>query len=188
MTPSTYTTTIKSGRGNRHGVVSEITAFMSVQPGEADALRAGLRRFHQRVRQAPWEVIVKIGIVDMRHAVFDDGTRLLWITAFDTDWDPYIDDAVAIIGIDSWKDWLQHTVEYARSLESFRDSATVKRTLQAAQVPADGFYRAVPDLTLGQVQKARRVKEAFDRVLDDPRAAEVLQHPVLKPLLDEAAD
>ena len=29
---------------------------------------------------------------------------------------------------------------------------------------------------------------AFQQVLDDPEAAEALQHPALQPLLDEAAD
>jgi hypothetical protein len=32
------------------------------------------------------------------------------------------------------------------------------------------------------------VGEGFQQVLDDPEAAEALQHPALKPLLDEAAD
>ena len=39
-----------------------------------------------------------------------------------------------------------------------------------------------------QVLKALAVNEAFQRVLDDPAAAEALQHPALKPLLDKAAD
>jgi hypothetical protein len=32
------------------------------------------------------------------------------------------------------------------------------------------------------------VNEAFQQVLDDPDAAEALQHPALKPLLEQAAD
>jgi hypothetical protein len=32
------------------------------------------------------------------------------------------------------------------------------------------------------------VFKAFQQVLDDPEAAEALQHPALRPLLDEAAD
>ena len=56
--------------------------------------------------------MVKFGLVDMRHVIFDDDTRLCWITAFDTDWDPYIDDSVTTLGIDTWVDWAQHTVEF----------------------------------------------------------------------------
>jgi hypothetical protein len=32
------------------------------------------------------------------------------------------------------------------------------------------------------------VYEAFEQVLDGPDAAEALQHPALKPLLEQAAD
>ena len=42
--------------------------------------------------------------------------------------------------------------------------------------------------TVKEIRKALRVNEAFKRVLDDPGAAEALQHPALKPLLDEAAE
>ena len=39
-----------------------------------------------------------------------------------------------------------------------------------------------------EVRKAQRVNAAFQQVLDHPDAGEALQHPALKPLLDEAAD
>ena len=186
MTESAFATTRKSGKGMSHGVVSELTAFLTVKPGETEQLRAGLERFHARVRTAPWDYLVKIGIVDMRHIIFDNDTRLCWITAFDTDWDPYIDDSVNTLGLHTWIDWAQHTVEY--DPEVLTGPAGVKVWIQGAQIPADGFFRAVPDMTLGEVRKAERVRAAFDRVLDDPRAAEALQDPTLKPLLDEAAD
>jgi hypothetical protein len=185
MSQTTYTTTVKSGKGTRHGVVSELTAFLTIKPGEADAMRAALLRFHERVRNAPWDVIQKIGIVDMKHVIFDDDTRLSWNTAFDTDWDPYIDDSFAILGSEMWTDWVQHAVGY--NPEDWTNSPTIKQFLQSAQVPATGFYRAIPDLTLGQIKEAQRVKEAFEKVLDTPGAAEALQNPVLKPLLDVAA-
>ena len=42
--------------------------------------------------------------------------------------------------------------------------------------------------TVKEVRKAQRVNAAFQQVLDHPDAGEALQHPALKPLLDEAAD
>jgi hypothetical protein len=39
-----------------------------------------------------------------------------------------------------------------------------------------------------EIVKAQRLQEAFQQVLDDPGAAEALQHPALKPLLEQAAD
>lgn len=182
---SEVTITKKSGKGASHGVVSELSAFISVKPGHAEELHQALGRFHAKARAADFKTAQKIGIQDMRHVIFDNGTRLCWITAFDTDWDPYIDDAVAILGVDSWKDWLQHTVEYEEEIAA--SGASIKKFLQAAQVPASGFYRAIPELTLAEIKKGQQLKQAFEQVLDDPAAAEALQQPALKPLLEQAA-
>ena len=40
-----------------------------------------------------------------------------------------------------------------------------------------------PGVTTTEIKQALRVQAAFQRVLDDPDAAEALQHPALKPLL-----
>lgn len=56
-----------------------------------------------------------------------------------------------------------------------------------AQVTAGGYARNYPG-TVKEIRKALRVGDSFQQVLDDPKAAEALQHPALKPLLDEAAD
>ena len=39
-----------------------------------------------------------------------------------------------------------------------------------------------------EIRKAQRVNTAFQQVLDHPQAAEILQHPALQPLVDEAGD
>ena len=56
------------------------------------------------------------------------------------------------------------------------------------QIPASGYYNAVSYMTHTEIRKAQLVYEAFQQVLDDPDAAEALQHPALKPLLEQAAD
>jgi len=48
------------------------------------------------------------------------------------------------------------------------------------------FICAYPEPTVKQVWRALAVSAAFDQVLDNPDAAEPLQHPALKPLLDLA--
>jgi hypothetical protein len=185
MSHNSYTTTVGFGKGLRHGVVSELSAFLTIKPGEADDLRAALVRLHERLRKAPWDYIRQIGVHDMRHVIYENDTRLLWATEFDTDWDPYIDDALALIGVDSFGDWLQHTVGWDDIDHS--SSQAIKRYVQSAQVPATCYYQAIPDMALGQIRKAQRITAAFEKVLDTPGAAEALQNPVFTPLLDEAA-
>ena len=41
----------------------------------------------------------------------DNSSRLLLLTSFETDLDPYTKDAVTLIGVEHWIDWMQHTVE-----------------------------------------------------------------------------
>ena len=64
----------------------------------------------------------------------------------------------------------------------------IKEFLTANQVTASDFYMTYPGVTVKEIQKALRVQTAFQQVLDDPDAAEALQHPALKPLLEQAAD
>jgi hypothetical protein len=66
--------------------------------------------------------------------------------------------------------------------------AGLRSFLQARQVPATGYFNALSYLTHPEIQKAYRLYQAFQQVLDDPAGAAALQaSPALKPLLDQAA-
>ncbi len=67
------------------------------------------------------------------------------------------------------------------------DMAALQAFILGAEQTAVAYARNYGG-TVKEIRKAQRVNEAFQRVLDDPAAAEALQHPALKPLLDEAAD
>lgn len=186
-TQETVVLTKKSGKGLHHGVVSEVSAYFHVKPGHEAELRAAIDRFQGRLHNAPPEHIQRFGLQDMRHVIFDSGTRLNWATSFDTDWDPYIDDSVQTLGLKTWYDWFQHCEECP---ENFLDlgSAPLKAFIQSGQVQAAGFFKTISDKTIGELGKAVRVQQALDKVLEQPEASTLLQHPALKPLLDEAAD
>lgn len=203
----------KSGKGLRDGVVSELFTIWDVKPGHEEELRAATERLATTLKNAPVELNVETGLRDERHVIFDGGKRMVWATTFETDWDPYVEDAIMRIGLDNFTDWTQHTTaaddwwawireaggeERLRGAAGITDSAGqkevrmslsgLKKYLSDRQVPASGYFNAVSYLTHREIQKAQQVYEAFQQVLDDPDAAEVLQHPALKPLLEQAAD
>jgi hypothetical protein len=199
--------TVKSGKGISDGVVSELTVFFGVQPGHEEQLRAACQRFADELHAASPESHLEVGLRSWKHVIFDNGRRLMLVTSFDTDWDPYVDDAVSNIGVERWIDWMQHTVEAEelaaalggtgrpgeRSSAELEQavaagSARLKQVLQAAQVPAITYFDALADLTMSEIRKAQRVEQAFQQVLDDPAAPEALQQPALAPLLEQAAD
>jgi hypothetical protein len=200
----------KSGKGTNDGVISEMTLFFGVRPGHEEELRAAVARFAEVVRKSDPQATQKTGLRDSRHAIFDNGQRLLWATTFETDWDPYLDDALILVGVEHFIDWMQHIVE-AEQLVSWLQSAggaekltqastaefeqTVRTTsaglkaiLQSVQVPAAGYWNALAAKTIPEIRKAERVEQAFQQVLDNPAAEEALMHPAMKPLLEQAAD
>src|SRR6266513_2167676 len=76
---------------------------------------------------------------------------------------------------------------HVEGYEGLPDLAAVRAFVLGAQVTAAAYARNYGG-TVKEIRKGLRVNDAFQRVLDDPDAGEALQHPALKPLLDEAAD
>ena len=78
--------------GARLGKVSELTIIVPLAPGGAHRLRAFLKLLRGNLSQGA----DKVGTLHtMRFVFFDNDTRLLFATAYDGDWDAYIDDFVA---------------------------------------------------------------------------------------------
>jgi hypothetical protein len=116
--------------------------------------------------------------------LFDDDTRLAFITSFDGPWDAYMEDFFTsgpTLGLFDLV--FRHTEGY----DGLPDLAAVKAFVMSAQVTGAAYARNYGG-TVKEVRKAQRVNAAFQQVLDHPEAAEALRHPALKPLLDEAAD
>ena len=178
--------TKKSGKGANHGVASEVSAYFHIKPGHAEELRAACRRFINKLKNSPDHYLIRFGLQDMRHVIFDNGTRLNWATSFDTDWEPYIDDSVATMGLQTWYDWFQHCEECPENFLELQ-GLSLRTFIQSGQVQASSFFKSISNQTIGELKKAQRVQKAFEQVLENLNAAEVLQNPVLKPLLDEAA-
>jgi len=96
---------------------------------------------------------------DMRFVFLDNDTRMLFATAYDGDWDAYIDDFATNIPdfldiIDSaWEGW-----------PGIR-SPQAKNYLAKYQVTAEGWYVA-NDLTVAETRRLKRIGQAADQFLD----------------------
>ena len=131
----------------------------------------------------PGDYDLPIAIIqEARFVLFDRDTRLLFATSFDGSWDSYMED-FASKPLQLFDAIFRHVEGY----EGLPDLTAVKNFILSAQVTAGAYARNYPG-TVKEIRKALRVNEAFQRVLDDPAAAEALRHPALKPLLNEAAD
>src|SRR4029434_2390145 len=97
-------------------------------------------------------------------------TRLVFATSFDGSWDAYMED-FAMSPLAGFDAIFRHTEGY----EGLPDVAAIKEFVLNAQVSADGYARNYPG-SVKELRKAGRVNAAFQRVLDNPAAAEALQH------------
>ena len=142
--------------GVRLGNVSELTMIFPFAPGGARRLRAFLQLLNGNLDGAN-----KVGSLhDMRFVFLDDDTKLLFCTAFDGEWDPYIDDFATKI-----TDQMDVIFSACEDWPGIR-SPKVKDWIVKYQVTAEGWYVAHPDLTVAEAARVKRVAKAFDEFLD----------------------
>ena len=167
------------------GPTSEFSLFFRVKPGAAEALRVALRALQETPGYRPGDYGIAIATIhEARFILFDDDTRLAFITSFDGPWDAYMDDFFTSGPTLALFDTVfRHTEGY----DGLPDLAAVKTFVLGAEQGAAAYARNYGG-TVSEIKKAQRVNAAFQQVLDHPQAAEALQHPALQPLLAEASD
>jgi hypothetical protein len=142
--------------GSRQGMVSELTIIAPFAPGGAERLRAFLRLLDGNFDGAD-----KVGSLhDMRFVFLDDDTKLLFATAFDGEWDPYIDDFAT--KIPDYLDILSCGLEGWPGIRS----PEAKDYLASHQITAEAWYVANPDLTVAETRRLKRVGQAVEEFLD----------------------
>jgi len=142
--------------GLRRGKVSELTGIVKLSPGGAKRLRLLLNTLGNNFQGAD-----KVGTLhDMRFVFLDNDTKLLFATAYDGDWDTYIDDFVTKIpdamdlifcNLDGWPGI---------------KSPKAKDFIAGFQITADTWYVASPNLTVAETRRLEKVGAAVEEFLD----------------------
>src|SRR5262245_21018966 len=157
MSLGSETRTESAGRiGIRQGRVSELLFIVPFAPGGAKRLRTVFR-----LTNGNFSGGTKVGTLhDMRFVFLDNDTKLLFATAYDDQWDPYIDDFATKI-----PDEMDVVFSACEGWPGIR-SPKVKDWIVEHQIPADGWYVAHPDLTVAETGRLKRVGKAVDEFLD----------------------
>ena len=139
--------------GLRQGKVSELTVILKLLPGGANRIRAALDTGSTNAD--------KVGTLhDMRYAFFDNDTRILFATTYDTEWDPYIDDFATKVPDD-----LDVVFGNCEGWPGIRSPA-VKDFVVKHQIQAEGWYVASPNLTVAETRRLEKIGKAVDELLD----------------------
>ena len=142
--------------GSRQGKVSELTLMLTFAPGGAQRLRALLQ-----AHDGNFDDAAKVGTVhNMRFVFLDNDTKLLFATAYDGDWDPYIDDFATKI-----PDIMDLAFSAFEGWPGIH-SPKVKDWIAEHQIPAEGWYVAHPDLSVAETDRAKRTGKAVEEFLD----------------------
>ena len=149
--------TESAGRiGIRLGSVSELTVIAPFAPGGAQRLRTILRLLNGNFSGGK-----KVGTLhNMRFVFLDNDTKFLFATAFDGEWDPYIEDFATKIPDEM--DIIFSAFEGWPGIHS----PEVKDWIVKHQIPAEGWYVAHPDLTVAESGRLKRVGNAVEEFLD----------------------
>lgn len=163
--------------GKQSGNVSELTAIASLKPGGAERLRRIFDLTHGNMDGAQRVSTLH----DMRFVFFDDDTRILFATAYDGDWDSYINDfATKIPGL---MDLLFANVEGWPGI----DSPAVKDFIADHQIDAAGWFVANPQVTVVDVRRYQRTGKALDAFLDEMSKNEGID-PKTRAALDKLSE
>jgi hypothetical protein len=142
--------------GARQGRVSELTSILPIAEGGAKRLRGLLQMLEGNFKGAD-----RVGTLhDMRFVFLDNDTRLLFATAYDGEWDAYIDDFVT--KIPNALDLLFCNIEGWPGIHS----PSVKDWLVRHQIAAEAWYVANPNLTVAETRRLERVGQAAEEFLD----------------------
>jgi len=151
------TGTQNAGRiGARQGKVSELTGVIPFAKGGAKRLRGLLQALEGNFRGGD-----AVGTLhDMRFVFLDNDTKLLFATAYDGDWDAYIDDFVT--KIPDAMDLLFCNIEGWPGIHS----PSAKDFIAKHQIAAEAWYVANPNLTVAETRRLERVGKAVEELLD----------------------
>jgi len=141
--------------GLQRGKVSELTTLLKLLPGGAKRIRAVLDA-GGNLQNAD-----KVATLhDMRYVFLDNDTKLLFVTTYDGDWDPYIEDFATKIPDD-----LDVVFSNCEGWPGVRTPA-VKDFIANHQIPAYAWYVGNPKLTVKDTRRLEKIGAAVDEFLD----------------------
>jgi len=149
---------VTAGRiGAKSGEVSELTAIMPLKPGGAERLRKFFKLIDGNLVGAG-----QVGTLhNMRFVFLDNDTQLLFATAYDGEWDPYIDDFAT--KIPEMMDYLFSNVEGWPGIAA----PGVKDFITQYQLPAEAWFVSHPTMTVTEANRLQRQDAAVQRFLTD---------------------
>ena len=155
------------------GPTSEFSLFFRIKPGEGHSVRTALSDLQNTPGYRPGDYGMAVQTIhEARFVLFDEDTRLVFVTSFDGPWDAYMED---FFTSGPTLELFNVIFGHVEGYEGLPDLAALRAFILAAEQTAAVYARNYGG-TVKEIRKAERVSAAFQKVLDHPQAAEALQH------------
>ncbi|MET7430934.1 hypothetical protein ABZT16_18390 [Streptomyces flaveolus] len=139
------------------------TIIAPIKPGRAEVVRAHGHTLVKALEEDPY-LLAPLKLHYLRWVLFDDDTRFMYQGIFDTDFDKYTEDAVALftkVGASTVFENLEGFPEdWRTNPEGF------VRYVREHHCPSFIEYGEYPYVTSDEIKKALRVKSALSEMLD----------------------
>ncbi|HCN17524.1 MAG TPA: hypothetical protein DIS81_06145 [Psychrobacter sp.] len=155
-----HSTTNAGEKGLKSGKVSELTVVAPLKEGGAARIKEILKIAGGNLKGA-----TRVGTLhDLRFVFLDDDTRVLFCTAYDGDWDPYIDDFATKI-----PELMDILFGNVKGWPGIKDPS-VKQFILDHQTTAAGWYVGVPHLTVQDIRRHDRIVKGINKALDEAQS------------------
>lgn len=139
------------------------TLIANVKPGAADTIRGYGYKLAKALEADP-DLLAPLKLHYLRWVLFDNDTRFMYQGIFDTDFDKYTEDAVALFksaGVDTVFENLEgFPADWKTNSEAF------VKFVREHQCPSFIEYGEYPYVSADEIKKALKIKEAFSTILD----------------------
>src|SRR5215218_4976387 len=139
------------------------TIIAKVKPGRADALRSYGERLAKALEPNP-DVLAPLKLHYLRWVLFDDDTRFMDQGIFETDFDKYTEDAVALFSKTGIDTAFEHLEGFPTDWKTNPDAFA--RFIRAHQCPSFLEYGEYPYFTADEIKKALKMKAALSEALE----------------------
>jgi hypothetical protein len=139
------------------------TIIARVIPGRAEIIRAYGKTIEEAIKGAP-NFLAPLKLHYLRWVLFDNDTRFMYQGIFDTDFDKYTEDAVALFAASGISTIFTNLEGFPEDWKTNKEAFI--KFVRDHQCPSFLEYSDYPYVSADEIKKALKLKAAFSDMLD----------------------
>lgn len=139
------------------------TIIAEVKPGRAGVIREYGVKLENALKGAP-DILAPLKLHYLRWVLFDNDTRFMYQGIFDTDFDKYTEDAIALFGLAGVDTVFENLVDFPMDWKT--NAPAFIKFVRDHQCNSFLEYGEYPYVSAEEIKKALKVKAALAEMLD----------------------